>query len=661
METVEKLSSVKYGGRLAGSEGFNKAAEYIAVEFKKLKLGHFGENYFQNFDIEYNNISYASYKMINKQGKVKSYKLGKDFVCRGFTGSGQVSGDVVFCGYGTSNDSSYDDFANIDVKNKIVMVFKPAPKWGEGWLYNDPREKTNYAVLKGAKAVIFVSLQNDPKPQKPIGSTISGKGEQNEKVPQLHIDIAAANELLSGTGYTLSRLQTIIDSTQKPVCINLLNKVSIDVKAKYEEEKPTMNIVGRLTGYEPEFKDEYIVIGAHLDHVGAQRDLLFPGANDNASGAAAVLEIARAMIGYKMHPKYSILFVIFSGEEHGMDGSKYFVKNSPVPLNKIKYMLNMDCIGYGDSIQIGGGKSNPEIWNKIKSIDSANAKLMVNATWPGGGADAQAFFDAGIKTAYFVSTNSYEYLHMPGDKPETLNKKLFQSIAQLAFLTLINLSEATQDKDVRTDCNLPDMMPSFPGEQENMINFINSNMVYPASAYNNNIEGKVYLQFLVDEYGILRNAELVRGIDSECNKEAICILEQMPNWEPAKFREGNFDLHVNIPIIFNKKVYDNFPKYPGGRDEMYKFINGKLELLSIDCISKKERTVYIKFSIDSLGQLCNISVLQGINKYYDDKVVRVIKMMPKWIPGKIDNRNVTRDVIIPVTFDKVSTERYNKK
>lgn len=437
-ETVEKLSSVKYGGRLAGSEGFNKAAEYIAGEFKKLGLGHFGENYFQKFDVEYNNISYASFKIINKQGKVKNYNLGKDFVCRGFTGSGKVTGEVVFCGYGTSN-GSYDDFANIDVKNKIVMIFKPSPKWGSGWVYNDPREKTNYAAMKGAKAVIFVSLPNDPKPQKPIGSTISGKGGQNEKVPQLHIDIAAANELLSGTGYTLSRLQTIIDSTQKPVCLNLINKVAINVKAKYEEKKPTMNIIGRLTGYDPELKDEYIVIGAHLDHVGMQGNLLFPGANDNATGSAALLEIAKAISGYKMCPKYSILFVVFSGEEHGMDGSKYFVSNPVVPLNKIKYMLNMDCIGYGDSIQIGGGKSNPDLWNKIKSIDSANAKLMVDATWPGGGADAQAFFDAGIKTAYFVSTNSYEYLHMPGDKPETLNKKLFHGIAELAYLTLCEL------------------------------------------------------------------------------------------------------------------------------------------------------------------------------------------------------------------------------
>ncbi|MDP4117424.1 MAG: M20/M25/M40 family metallo-hydrolase, partial [Bacteroidota bacterium] len=373
MATVEKLSSVKYGGRLAGSEGFNKAAEYIAGEFKKLGLGHFEKNYFQKFNVEYNDITYASYKMINKQGKVKNYTLGKDFVCRGFTGSGKVTGGVVFCGYGTSNDSSYNDYTNINVKDKIVMIFKPSPKWGKGWIYNDPREKTNFAALKGAKAILFVSLPNDQKPQKPIGSTISGKGEQNEKVPQLHIDITAANELLSGTGYTLSRLQTIIDSTQRPLCLDLINKVSIYVKAKYEEKKPTMNIIGRIKGYDPDYADEYIVIGAHLDHVGTQGGLMFPGANDNASGAAAVLEIARAMMGSHMYPKYSIIFVLFSDEEHGMDGSKYFVNHPVVPLNKIKYMLNLDCIGYGDSIQIGGGKSNPELWKRIKSIDSANS------------------------------------------------------------------------------------------------------------------------------------------------------------------------------------------------------------------------------------------------------------------------------------------------
>lgn len=658
METVKELSSVKYGGRLAGSEGYNKAAEYIAGVFKKLGLGHFEKNYFQKFNVEYNDITYASYKMINKQGKVKNYTLGKDFVCRGFTGSGKVTGNVVFCGYGTSNGTSYDDFTNIDVKNKIVMIFKPSPKWGAGWVYNDPREKTNYAILKGAKAVIFVSLPNDPKPQKPIGSTISGKGEQNEKVPQLHIDITAANELLSGTGYTLSRLQTIIDSTQKPLCIDLINKVSINVKAKYEEKKPTMNIIGRIKGYDPDYADEYMVIGAHLDHVGMQGNLLFPGANDNASGAAAVLEIAKAIMRNKISPKYSILFVLFSDEEHGMDGSKYFVGNPVVPLNKIKYMLNLDCIGYGDSIQIGGGKSNPELWNKIKSIDLNNAKLMVNATWPGGGADAQAFFDAGIKTAYFVSTNSYEYLHMPGDKPETLNKRLFQSIAELAYLTLIDISEAGQS----IICYF-EGMPSFPGGQNEMVSFLNSNLVYPEAAYNSDIEGKVFVQFVVSRMGEIENLKIQRGINPECDKEAINMIKSMPIWIPGTdlaSREAK-DIQVCFPINFNKSTYDNLPKYPGGRDEMYKFINGKLNLLSIDCNSKKDRTAYVKFSIDSSGQLCNVSILQGINKYYDDMVIRVIKMMPKWIPGKIDNKNVTQDVIIPVTFDEVGKERFTKK
>jgi hypothetical protein len=141
----------------------------------------------------------AKYKYIEiVDDDVLELQLGKDFTCRGFTGSGNFTAQVVFCGYGLSEpELGYDDYKNVDVKNKIVMVFKYNPHWkidNKDWGSNYPREKSNIAARKGAKGIIFLSLPNDKNPQKPIGSVLHGEGKQLENFPQIHIDIPIAVE-----------------------------------------------------------------------------------------------------------------------------------------------------------------------------------------------------------------------------------------------------------------------------------------------------------------------------------------------------------------------------------------------------------------------------------------------------------------------------------
>ncbi len=197
-----------------------------------------------------------------------------------------------------------------------------------------------------------------------------------------------------------------------------------------------------IEGSDPDLKKEYLIIGAHLDHVGSQAGkIYFPGANDNASGSAALLQIAREFSKAQKKPKRSIIFVFFAGEEQGLYGSKYFSENMKFSKEKVKAMINLDCVGYGDSIQIGGGESAPTFWNIAKQIDNGNDKLLVTRTWKGGGADAESFYEKGIQTLYFVTTNSYKHLHMLSDKPETLNKNLFEAITKLAFKTIANIAE----------------------------------------------------------------------------------------------------------------------------------------------------------------------------------------------------------------------------
>lgn len=443
MKTVEFLTSKELAGRLPGHAGYDKAANFISSELAKLNLKPGGgSKYFQKLKVEYTEILAPEHFAIIKNGKKTEYKLGPDYVYRGFTGSGKLTAPVAFCGYGLSQpELGYDDYEGIDVKGKVALVFKYNPKWnpdGKTFTKGNPREKAIVAAKHGAVGILFVSFPNDAEPQKPIGSVIHGEGEQMESFPEIHIELNLADELFEGSGKTLKQLQTYIDSTKTPSSLSLHHQVDLEVHTKYEKEKEVVNVIGIWEGGDPKLKDEYLILGAHLDHVGEQAGkIYFPGANDNASGSAALLEIARAFAFQSKRPKRSIVFAFFASEEQGLYGATHFANNLPFPKEKVKAMFNLDCVGFGDSIQVGGGKSAVSLWETAKRIDSENDRLMVPATWSGGGADAEPFYQKGIPTIYFVTTNSYKHLHMLSDKPETLNPKLFEAIARLAYKTAV--------------------------------------------------------------------------------------------------------------------------------------------------------------------------------------------------------------------------------
>jgi len=442
LKTVEYLSSSELAGRLPGHEGYDKAVKYITEQFSKINLKPGGDDrYLQKLKVEYNNIISEEPFTIIKNKIETEYQLGKDYVYRGFTGSGNLTGQTVFCGYGLSQpELGYDDYKGIDVKGKVVVTFKYNPAWninGKGFTNGNPREKAIAAARHGAVGILFVSFPNDTNPQKPIGSVIHGEGEQMTDFPELHIDLPVADQLFEGSGYTLKELQTKIDQTKTPLSTPLMHRVRIKVETEYEKEKETVNIVGLLEGSDPVLKNEWLIVGAHLDHVGQQAGkIYFPGANDNGSGSAAVLQIARAFAMNDIKPKRSVAFVLFASEEQGLNGAQYFADNVPDKMSKVIGMFNLDCIGYGDSIQVGGGHSAQEFWNAAKEIDKNNSGLMVERTWQGGGADAEPFYRKGIPTLYFVTTNSYGHLHMLSDEPETLNPELFEAITKLAYLTV---------------------------------------------------------------------------------------------------------------------------------------------------------------------------------------------------------------------------------
>jgi Zn-dependent M28 family amino/carboxypeptidase len=159
------------------------------------------------------------------------------------------------------------------------------------------------------------------------------------------------------------------------------------------------------------------------------------------------MEIAKAFTKNNIKPKRSVIFILFASEEQGLYGAIHFVDSWKKDYGKITAMFNLDCIGYGDSIKVGNGKSAPDLWQIAKQLDKEGDKMMVDATWNGGGADASPFHEKGIPCLYFVTTNSYDHLHQPSDTVETLNGPLFEKIVTLAYKTAVEVSTGNYNRE----------------------------------------------------------------------------------------------------------------------------------------------------------------------------------------------------------------------
>jgi len=453
MRSVSWLASPQLEGRLAGVDGHREAALWAADRFRALGLraggGH--GDFLQRFPVEANEIRRCRLELPGWPGE--PLRAGIDYACRGFSGSGRVAGKVAFTGYGLSlAERGYDDYAGVDVQDRVVLIFKNAPSWTldeEGWGEATlPRPRSHAAQRHGAVGLLMVQSPSVEWNPQPIGSVLHGHGDQPYELPQLQVHRPVADWLLEGSALDLPQLQESIDGAQAPDSRLLESEVVLDVLADYAAEAPTANVVGILRGADPQRRDEVLVVGAHLDHVGQQGAAPhYAGANDNASGSAAVLALAEAMARAEEPPARTIVFVLFSAEESGLHGAEAFVADPPVPLERVVAMLNLDCVGHGTGLRLGGGEASPELWGLARSLDLDG--ISTEHTWYGGGADAQPFFDAGIPTLYFVAEDSYTHLHKPGDTPDTLHPQLFVSITRLAQRVLASLAAGGYQREER--------------------------------------------------------------------------------------------------------------------------------------------------------------------------------------------------------------------
>ena len=447
MKHVRILSSSQYEGRMAGSEAFLDAANYCAEVLASYGVKPFQEEWGQYFQVEYNEIENCNfYTYVNDNDVRVQYVLGRDYVCSSMTGRGYTNAPVVFCGWGIDH-YSYDEYGKVDVRGKVVLCLSGVPEFLPGKItdrYATLRDKAEVARKHGAVGLVCVNMSESCRPYEVQHWAWCGEGSHQMTFPVVQPTREMATALLADEQMTFDSVVNRLTETMTPQSFHLRKSFEININAKYHPNATTANVVGVLPGYDAKLKNEYIVVGAHLDHVGIQGNTcLFPGANDNATGVAAVLEAARLLtvnapkeIEYN---KRSIVFVLFFGGELQNLGSSIFVSNFP-KLRNVECFINAESIGQGDSIQVLDNKRFPMLWNIASHNDSISTKSLVKGyrTMPKG--DAAPFAQVGIPSLVFTGFMGNLNDHVPSDISENVDRDLMTKNASLMAEVIYELS-----------------------------------------------------------------------------------------------------------------------------------------------------------------------------------------------------------------------------
>jgi len=455
---IKYLASDNLKGRLTGSPGSKLAIDYIRKHWEAQGIEPAGtKGYKQSFSF-INNVSLGQRNMLRIRNSRKQYIVQKDFIPIGSSGNGSVNEDVVFIGYGLDiNDSLYwHDYAEVDVRGKWVLLLLDGP---DGDSPHSPygRHKTLYNKMiaardHGASGILFMNRfetadDNNLRPlQYRQSSSTAG-------LPVIQITHSVANEILINHGQSIAELRSKLDEQLAPLSFLADCKVSANVNLKFAKETAS-NMIGFIEGNDPVLKDEYIVVGAHFDHLGLggiKSGSLNPGtliihngADDNASGTAGILELSHKLMSNRHLLKRSVLVVCFDAEEKGLLGSKYYSENPVRNISNATMMVNMDMIGRlnNNSVILGGVGSSGNFENIIADT-RINHTLDIETNMGGvdfGRSDHASFYRENIPVLFFF-TGAHEDYHKPTDDWDKIDYQGEKEILDFIYDLIIEVSQ----------------------------------------------------------------------------------------------------------------------------------------------------------------------------------------------------------------------------
>ncbi len=446
---VDTLSSDGFEGRLTGHIGYDKSAEWVTEKFREWGVQPLGDDgsYLQPFPHPYTEIFPGCEVLMRLNGEEpKSYQYIEEFIPGSTSGNGEITAEVIYVGYGISApELGYDDYADVDVAGKIVLMEREVPvnTSHENFLawrpYSFHQYKLLNAVKHGASGMLYNYLIANPNNAWSEGFIYS------------HIGKKAMEDIFDQTGEQPDSIVKQIKETLQPHSFNTGKTFTIKNETRHHPDGTGSNVFGFIEGTDPVLKKEYLFIGGHMDHLGRCYEIM-PGANDNASGVAVTLGIAEALSKSAIKLKRSVVFILTGAEEAGLAGVQYFLKNPVVSsLDNIKGFINMDAVGIGTRIHVGFAKNYPEFFSYL---EKANQQFNYDLSGSHSSNIGRPRLDAALFDWYGIpvlsigtsggnSTGNYRY-HTPYDNISNIEPEIMLDLAELLFNSIVEMANEDQ-------------------------------------------------------------------------------------------------------------------------------------------------------------------------------------------------------------------------
>ena len=460
------IASPELEGRASGTEGNRKAAAYIADWMSKDGLEPKGDNgtYFQPFDfvaaVRLGDSNFVQLTGSAFQAGAVPLKVNEDFRPLSLSSNGSVTGPLLFAGYGiTAADQNYDDYAGLDARGKVVVVLRYGPEGSDPHSpfakYTSFRNKARIARDNGAAGIVFINGPRDEQSDDLVKLAFDQSFETSG-IPAVSMKREWIEKLLASRGMTLAALQDTMRASKKPLSFPLdggmlLQTDVIRVKSK------TANIIGYLPGNDPALRDQVLILGAHMDHLGyggrgsgslaPDTIAIHPGADDNGSGTSGLMEIMQWMGSRKETLKRSVLFIFFSGEELGLLGSAFYVTHPEIPLDRSVAMINMDMVGrlVDKNLTVYGTGTSPAWTPLLDRLDRDSIFALKTVPDGYGPSDQSEFYGKNMPVLFFFTGIHSDY-HRPSDTWDKINFEGEEKVVRF----VANVAEAV------------DIMPSAP-------------------------------------------------------------------------------------------------------------------------------------------------------------------------------------------------------
>jgi hypothetical protein len=461
IDDIRTLTTPQMEGRGDGSKGLTRAQQVLVHRYAGLGLQPKGtKGFLQPFDIVTGaELTGGNYFSVEEAGNRRKLKLKEDYIPFSFSAAGNASGGLVFAGYGVAADDwNYDDYKGVNVEGKIVVILKGEPALEANHRLKDGAthhaETITKAILArghGAKAVVVLNGKLRDGEEDLLPRFAGAGGQEDVGIPIVQLKDELAADWFHNADKNLLELQQQIDSSGAPASFTfpetLRANLAVGVRKKHA-------VISNVLAYLPGKTDEYIILGAHYDHLGkgeygslapSQVGQFHPGADDNASGIAALLELARLLSPLQGQLPRGILFASFAGEELGLLGSAAWVRDPTLPLNKAVAMLNMDMVGRvsKDTIYIGG-VGTAAVFRPILNETTAHSELNPQYSDSGySSSDHTSFVVKQIPVLFFFSGLHSDY-HKPSDTWEKIDAKAAARVVNLVADTGVRIDEAPE-------------------------------------------------------------------------------------------------------------------------------------------------------------------------------------------------------------------------